>query len=199
MQAYVPVNDYLAELGEALFAQTIEENKRENHYRSVESFCEVKGGLRLPKGSELIAEANSHPYIRVRDLNNASVLLLTSEMLYIDDETRSNISRYVVNTGDLIVSVVGTIGLTAYIGKTLDEANLTENCNKLTSFKGDFAAWSYFFLRSSMGMEAIRLGTVGAVQTKLALKNIKSMNVPFAPACAIERTTSTLNGILELI
>ena len=61
------------------------------------------------------------------------------------------------------------------------------------------AAWSYFFLRSSMGMEAIRLGTVGAVQTKLALKNIKSMNVPFAPACAIERTTSTLNGILELI
>lgn len=38
-------------------------------------------------------------------------------MLYIDDETRSNISRYVVNTGDLIVSVVGTIGLTAYIGK----------------------------------------------------------------------------------
>lgn len=40
-------------------------------------------------------------------------------MLYIDDETRSNISRYVVNTGDLIVSVVGTIGLTAYIGKTL--------------------------------------------------------------------------------
>ena len=49
-----------------------------------------------------------------------------------------------------------------------------------------------------MGMEAIRLGTVGAVQTKLALNNIKSMNVPFAPACAIERTTSTLNGILEL-
>jgi hypothetical protein len=44
VQAYVPVNDYLAELGEALFAQTIEENKRENHYRSVESFCEVKGG-----------------------------------------------------------------------------------------------------------------------------------------------------------
>lgn len=193
------VNDYLAELGDALFAQTIEENEREIHYRSVESFCEVKGGKRLPKGSELIAEANSHPYIRVRDLNNASVLLLTSEMLYVDDETQSSISRYVVNTGDVIVSVVGTIGLTAYIGKTLDEANLTENCNKLTSFKGEFAAWSYFFLRSSMGMEAIRLGTVGAVQAKLPLKNIKSMNVPFAPAHAMERATSTLNGILEVI
>lgn len=193
------VNDYLAELGDALFAQTIEENEREIHYRSVESFCEVKGGKRLPKGSELIAEANSHPYIRVRDLNNASVLLLTSEMLYVDDETQSSISRYVVNTGDVIVSVVGTIGLTAYIGKTLDDANLTENCNKLTSFKGEFAAWSYFFLRSSMGMEAIRLGTVGAVQAKLPLKNIKSMNVPFAPAHAMERATSTLNGILEVI
>lgn len=50
-----------------------------------------------------------------------------------------------------------------------------------------------------MGMEAIRLETVGAVQAKLPLKNIKSMNVPFTPARKMERATSTLNGILVII
>lgn len=50
-----------------------------------------------------------------------------------------------------------------------------------------------------MGMEAIRLETVGAVQAKLPLKNIKSMNVPFTLARKMERATSTLNGILVII
>lgn len=97
------------------------ENEREIYYRAVESFCEAKGGKRLPKGSELISKANSHPYIRVRDFNNASALLLSSEMPQVDDETQSSISRYVVNTSDVITSVVGTIGLTAHIGKRLME------------------------------------------------------------------------------
>ena len=120
-------------------------------------------------------------------------------MLYVDDETQANISRYIVNDGDVIVSVVGTIGLTAYIGNTLNGANLTENCNKLTSFNGDLAAWSYFFLRSPAGAEAIRLGTVGAVQTKLPLKNIKSIEVPFIPALEMEKTVAKLNDILSAI
>lgn len=193
------LNGYLADLGDALFAQALKENKQEIAYQTVESFCEVKGGKRLPKGSELISDANSHPYIRVRDLNNTTVLQLTPEMLYVDDETQANISRYIVNDGDVIVSVVGTIGMTAYIGNTLNGANLTENCNKLTSFNGDLAAWSYFFLRSPDGAEAIRLGTVGAVQAKLPLKNIKSIEVPFIPALEMEKTVAKLNDILSAI
>ena len=193
------INGYLADLGDALFAQALKENKQEIAYQTVESFCEVKGGKRLPKGSELISDVNSHPYIRVRDLNNTTVLQLTPEMLYVDDETQANISRYIVNDGDVIVSVVGTIGLTAYIGNTLNGANLTENCNKLTSFNGDLAAWSYFFLRSPDGAEAIRLGTVGAVQAKLPLKNIKSIEVPFVPALEMEKTVAKLNDILSAI
>lgn len=193
------LNDYLLEFGDALFARALKENEQKISYQPIGTFCEVKGGKRLPKGSDLISEANSHPYIRVRDLNNASVLLLTPEMLYVDDETQASISRYIVNAGDVIVSVVGTIGLTAYIGNTLDGANLTENCNKLTSFNGDLAAWSYFFLRSPAGVEAIKLGAVGAVQAKLPLKNIKGIEVPFLPVREREETVAKLNDVLAAI
>ena len=34
----------------------------------------VKGGKRLPKGTNLITMPNSHPYIRVRDLNGRRTL-----------------------------------------------------------------------------------------------------------------------------
>lgn len=198
-KALAEQNDYLVELGDALFTQALKKSNQEITYRAIDTFCEVKGGKRLPKGAELISQANTHPYIRVRDLNNAVVLLLTPEMLYVDDDTQKSISRYIVNAGDVVVSVVGTIGLSAYIGKTLDGANLTENCNKLTSFDEGLAAWSYFFLRSAAGKEAIRLGTVGAVQAKLPLKNIKSIEVPFVPASEMEKATSTLNEILAMI
>jgi type I restriction enzyme S subunit len=30
----------------------------------------IRGGKRLPKGVNLLKDKNSHPYIRVRDLNN---------------------------------------------------------------------------------------------------------------------------------
>ena len=193
------LNDYLLELGDALFAKVLDECEGEIYYRPIDSFCEVKGGKRLPKGSELINVPNEHPYIRVRDLNGASVLLLTPEMLYVDDETQQSISRYIVNTGDVIISVVGTIGLTAYIGDTLNNANLTENCNKLTKFDSDLASWCYFFLRGTAGAEAVRLGTVGAVQAKLPLKNIKAIEVPFVPSPAMADTITRLNVILKTV
>lgn len=179
--------------------QSLVENESSIHYRAIETYCDVRGGKRLPKGSDLVAIPNSHPYIRVRDLNDSTVLLLTPEMLYVDDETQKSIERYIVNKGDVIISVVGTIGLTAYIGDSLDGANLTENCNKLTNFDDNAAAWTYFFFRSAPGQEAIRFNTVGAVQAKLPLKNIKAIEVPFADEETAGRVGAILNELLDAI
>ena len=73
----------------------------------------VKGGKRLPKGVNLITIPNLHPYIRVRDLGSSKYLELNSSYEYVDEETQQSISRYIVNTGDIIISIVGTIGLIA--------------------------------------------------------------------------------------
>ena len=79
----------------------------------------VKGGKRLPKGTNLITTPNSHPYIRVHDLNNQSTLELNDDFEYVDDETQKSISRYIVEAGDIVLSIVGTIGLVAIIGESL--------------------------------------------------------------------------------
>lgn len=147
-------------------------------YIAIGDICDVKGGKRLPKGINLVTTPNSHPYIRVRDLNDICVAQLNSNYEYVDDETQKTISRYTVSSKNVIISIVGTIGLTAIVGKTLDNANLTENCVKLTNIKTVTSEYILLFLRSKEGQEAIKLNTVGAVQAKLPIKNIQAIKVP---------------------
>ena len=143
----------------------------------LEELASVKGGKRLPKGVNLITTPNSHPYIRVRDLNNRHTLELNNDFEYVDDETQKSIARYIVDRGDIVLSIVGTIGLVAIVGDSLHHANLTENCVKLTKLNGVDRDYLYYFLKSELGQAEIAKGTVGAVQAKLPIKNIQAIDV----------------------
>ncbi len=149
----------------------------------------------MPKGVNLIAVPNRHPYIRVRDLNNAVFASISNDYEYVDDETQKGISRYIVSANDVLISIVGTIGQTAIVDYTLDKANLTENCVKLTNLKKIKPEYLLLFLRSPEGVEAISKGTVGAVQLKLPIKNIQSITVPLL----CEEELQPLNEILSAI
>ena len=157
--------------------------------------ADVKGGKRLPNGVNLIDIPNTHPYIRVRDLNNVLFASLTPDYAYVDEETQKSISRYIVSTGDVLISIVGTIGLTAIVDSTLDKANLTENCVKVTNLKHITPEYLLLYLRSQSGREAITKGTVGAVQQKLPIKNIQAIPIPLLS----ERDKTTLFCTLDSI
>ncbi len=158
--------------------------------------AQVKGGKRLPKGVNLIKAKNSHPYIRVRDLGQKKVLELDSSFEYVDDETQKSISRYIVNSGDIIVSIVGTIGLVAIIGNSLDKSNLTENCVKLIDITAINKEYLYYYLVSELGKNEIEKGIVGAVQAKLPIKNIQAINIK-APNLESQRRIASILKSLD--
>lgn len=161
----------------------------------LEELASVKGGKRLPKGVNLITTPNSHPYIRVRDLNNRHILELNADFEYVDDETQKNIARYIVDRGDIVLSIVGTIGLVAIVGDSLHHANLTENCVKLTQLNGVNRDYLYYFLKSELGQAEIAKGTVGAVQAKLPIKNIQAIDVVLPSLEQQEKIASILAAI----
>lgn len=165
----------------------------------IKDLAEVKGGKRLPKGKQLIKEPNNHPYIRIRDLGKAKYLQLNSEYEYVDDETQKTIARYIVNTGDILISVVGTIGLIGIVGSTLDKANQTENCDKIVNIHGINPEYLYYYLVSDLGQEEIKRGTVGAVQPKLPLKNVLDITVKYPSIWAQEKIVAILSAIDEKI
>ena len=173
------INENLEKTAILKFENMLDNESLEKKSIKIESICEVKGGKRLPLDSDLIENRNSHPYIRIRDLKENCFVVLNNEFLYVDDETQKEIARYITETNDLLISIVGTIGLTALVHKSLDKANLTENCVKLTKMKNLIPEYVLIYLRSKTGQYAISQATVGAVQAKLPLKNIQNLDIPF--------------------
>ena len=132
-------------------------------------------------------------------MNGRRTLELNSSFEFVDDETQKTISRYIVDNGDIVLSIVGTIGLVAIIGKSLDKANLTENCVKLASLSGIDRDFLYYFLKSSFGQQEITRGTVGAVQAKLPIKNIQDITIPLPDEFTQRKIAAILSSLDEKI
>ena len=166
---------------------------------NLDSLCTVKGGKRLPADCELLDTPTEHPYIRVRDVGSSRYVCLTNQFQYIDEETHSAISRYIVNTGDIVISIVGTIGLLGKVHSSLDKANLTENCVKLTNIHTVTSDYLYYTLCYKKQIKEIELLTVGAVQAKLPMYNIQSMKILVPPTKVIEDFQNKMDVFNEQI
>lgn len=145
--------------------------------RKLVDFCDIKGGKRLPKGKELNNNEIGNPYIKVADMSNPKFIVLNERFQFVDNITQKSISRYIVSEGDVIISIVGTIGLINVIDETLNKANLTENCIRLTNLRNINSDFIYHYLSSSTGQRIIETKTVGGVQGKLPLYNIQSIPI----------------------
>ena len=186
------INDNLEETAQSLFQEQFaafyNENELPDGYSiaTLDSLCSIKGGKRLPADGELLDTPTAHPYIRVRDLGSNRYVCLTNQFQYIDEETHSAISRYIVNTNDIVISIVGTIGLIGKIHTSLNNANLTENCVKLANIHTVTPDYLYYTLCYKKQIKEIELLTVGAVQYKLPMYNIQSMKILVPPTEVIE-------------
>ena len=186
------INDNLEETAQSLFQEQFaafyNENELPDGYSiaTLDSLCSIKGGKRLPADGELLDTPTAHPYIHVRDLGSNRYVCLTNQFQYIDEETHSAISRYIVNTNDIVISVVGTIGLIGKIHTSLNDANLTENCVKLANIHTITPDYLYYTLCYKKQIKEIELLTVGAVQSKLPMYNIQSMKILVPPTEVIE-------------
>ena len=160
---------------------------------------QIKGGKRLPKGVNLITSPNCHPYIRVRDLGTKKTIELNTSFEYVDEETQKSISKYTVEKGDIIISIVGTIGLVAIIGDSLNNANLTENCVKIVNSNTLNREYLYYYLISKFGQDEIKNGTVGAVQAKLPIKNIQDIKVKAPSLSEQTKIASVLKSLDDKI
>lgn len=163
--------------------------------------AEVKGGKRLPKGDLLVDYETPHPYIRVTDLGKKWVR--KTGLQFVTPEIQKSISRYTVNSGNIILSIVGSIGFVGRISDELDGANLTENCVKfLTNKKVVDDDFLFYYLISNIGQEEIEKRNVGSTQPKLPIYNIKDIDIlipPLPEQIAIASILSSLDDKIDLL
>ena len=180
---------------------SFKENSIEWNNALLGDICTIKGGKRLPKGKQLSSNKTKHPYIKVKDMGENKYICLNSGFEYLDDETFESISRYIVNENDLIISIVGTIGLIGLIDKSLESANLTENCVKLIDIKNVTNDFLYYYLKSPIGGYEIKKGVVGSTQPKLPIYNIQKIAISYPSISeqkAIAKILSDLDEKIEI-
>jgi type I restriction enzyme S subunit len=160
----------------------------------------VKGGKRLPKGGALSSIPNKHPYIRVRDMGEK--YLPIKDLEYVPDDIFPQIKNYIVSAGDVILSIVGSVGLISIVNQELNNASLTENCVKIIPEENQLdREFLYYFLNSKEGQDQIKQKTVGAVQPKLPIYNINDLEInlpPLPTQKAIAEILSCLDDKIEL-
>ena len=168
--------------------------------RRLGELLEVKGGKRLPAGTALIGTRTNHPYLRIVDFRDGTID--TSNLSYVPDDVFPQIRNYTIDSGDIYISIVGTVGLVGRIPPPLHRANLTENAAKLFAFSPELdVGYLFQFLRSDAGQSQIKSLTVGSTQPKLALFRIKDIQLPLPPLPeqrAIAATLGALDDKIEL-
>jgi len=179
----------------------VENNIPEDWVKStVGDVADVKGGKRMPKGTALIAEQTNHPYIRITDFQGNSID--KENLLYVPNNVFDKISRYIVNSGDVIISIVGTIGLIGKIDKDLDNASLTENCVKFVNLINVIPDYLFYYLSSRIGQYEVIKNTVGAVQKKLPIYGVQSIKITLPPLPeqkAITKVLTAFDDKIELL
>lgn len=144
--------------------------------------AEVKGGKRLPKGAGYSPNPTNHPYVRVTDLRDGRIRL--DDLVYLTPEVQAEISRYTVSTGDVVISIAGSIGLTASVPPQLAGANLTENAAKL--IPKEEGIWQSGWLAQALRLDPdvrsqIEAHTGQVTIGKLALFRIEQIQLPLPP------------------
>ena len=159
--------------------------------------CLVKGGKRIPAGCTLTDIDTGHKYIRVADMKNGSVIV--NNVKYITDEIHEKIKAYKISKDDVYITVAGTIGDSGIIPDELDNANLTENADKLVLFNGINKYCLHFFLSSGLFQEQISDAITKVGQPKLAITRIQNFLLPLPPLAVQNAIVETLEQVLPLV
>ena len=189
------VNDNLLQLADATFEKYYEQQAGN---QKLETLATVKGGKRLPKGATLTDEQTQHPYLRITDYSKNGVPSVQS-MQYITDEVFDKISRYVINEGEVFLSIVGTIGIVDLIDERLDNASLTENAVKIHAQTTTMAHYLYLYLRSDEGRHEIDSRTVGTTQKKLAITRIKAFDVGVISEADLQEFERIVGPLINMV
>jgi len=139
-------------------------------------FIEVTTGQ---YSEEYVEKSQGKPYIRGIDIKNGTIN--TDDLVYIasGDQTESKKAR----GGDVVVTRVGTIGLSARIPRECEGGTISDNLIRLRfNEKRLDSHYVALFLGSPIGASLMIRNSRGSVQQRLNQETLKEVVVPFLPS-----------------
>ena len=116
------------------------------------------------------------PVIKVKDIKNGVVD--TSDILLTDPTIDEQYKRSRVQAGDLLFTIRGTVGRTAFVPPQLDGANVTQDTARISVSDGDPR-----FVRAYLSMPVpsafIKVHTLGVAVQGINLRDVRRIPIVF--------------------
>ena len=170
-----------------------------NEVYRLDELCDIKSGKRIPKGMDFVTFETEHPYIRARDIKAGKIN--TDDLIYLEDDVFQKIKRYIINSGDIAITIVGaSVGDAGYASKNVDGYNLTENAVRLTNYKNNVdSKFLHYVLAQKQYHDYMQLIAGAAAQPKLGIYKVKRIKVELPDLKKQKRIADILSAYDNLI
>lgn len=142
-------------------------------------------------------EPDGVPMLRINDMTAG--VTDKAELRTISKALSDQFSRTLVEPGDLLLSVVGTIGSSLLVGDKLRGANLSRAIARLTLRSGYSAAYVQLIFSSLCFTHFVDLTCVGSAQRVLNMEDLSSFRFCFPPLQEQEQICRDLKPKLESV
>ena len=156
----------------------------------------IKGGKRLPSGQSLLNDKTNHPYLRIVDMKNNTII--DDDIHYISEDVFAKIKQYIITDEDLYITIAGTIGNVGIIPSKYNNANLTENAVRVTPLLINKKYLMYLILSNYVHNQFIDK-THHVAMPKLAIERIKGVFVPIPPLFEQSNIINKLESIFSYL
>lgn len=113
------------------------------------------------------------PIIRVNNFRNRTVE--TADLLQVDPEIEAKFSRSRLRGGELLITLVGTMGLVAVAPSNVAGFNVARAVGVIPLHKNTDQRWIEYVLRSKAAQEYIRIHANTTVQATFNLRDLANL------------------------
>jgi type I restriction enzyme, S subunit len=137
------------------------------------------------------------PMLRITDIENGTAD--RSALNTISCALAEQYSRTFVRQGDVVLSVVGTVGETLVVDSELEGVNLSRALARLVPAKTVRANWLRLFFQSSAFNEFLNLTCVGTAQRVLNMDDLRALRVTIPTLDVQEQVIASMNYVISKI
>lgn len=148
------------------------------NYERLESFCQknsVTYGVVQP-GTALSV---GRPIVRVNNFRDTR--LDVSDVMYIAPEIEAKYTRTRLHGGEVLLTIVGSVGQVAVVPKGLDGFNVARAVAVLHPLPHVAPEWLALCLRSPLSQHLLGTRANTTVQTTINLKDLRALPIPLPP------------------
>jgi type I restriction enzyme S subunit len=136
------------------------------------------------------------PMIKIQDINLGKIQ--TERLSYISKALHNKYAKTEVKTGDLLISLIGSIGITARVPDALQGANVSRQFAVIRTSSLEMSNYLYCFLGGAAAQERISFLSQGNAQKALNLDSLRSLEVPLRSNAEMDRVVRICQA-LDLI